>query len=183
MLRMGDEFAHTQRGNNNVYCQDNEISWVDWSGSGPFPSYLELVGRLLELRRDHPVFRQRAFFEGRPVGSDGVKDLAWLRPDGAEMGDDEWRSPSARTIGMYVSGRGIRTRGPRGERIVDDSFLLWLHAGADEQKVQLPGPPWAGGYVVELDTSDDRAPDTSLDAGSGVTLASRSVLVLRATGL
>src|SRR3954447_3438019 len=121
MLRMGDELAHTQRGNNNAYCQDNDVSWIDWSGVDGFPraernEYVDLVARLLALRRDHPVFRQRAFFQGRAVHPDGVKDIAWFTPRGEEMSDNDWSSSSARTLGMFLSGEGIRTRGPRGER-------------------------------------------------------------------
>ena len=178
MLRMGDELAHTQLGNNNAYCQDNEVSWLQWPGDC---GLADAVGRLIALRRRHPVFRQRAFFEGHRL-EDGVKDLAWFTPDGVEMNDADWSSPTARTIGMYLSGRGIRTRGPRGERIVDDSFLLVLHAGGDDRDFLLPGPPWAGGYVVEVDTS---APDlgarTTVAAGAQLMVPARSVLVLRVT--
>jgi isoamylase len=176
MLRMGDELAHTQGGNNNAYCQDNEVSWLDWSAA-PF---VDLVRRLVDLRRAHPVFRQRAFFLGRPVGHDGVKDLTWFTPEGREMDDANWTSPTARTLGMYLSGQGIRTRGPRGERIVDESFLLVLHAGADDARFRLPGPPWAEAYVAELDTA---APDNhqvhDLKAGDELALVSRSAVLLR----
>ncbi|HET6817922.1 MAG TPA: glycogen debranching protein GlgX [Mycobacteriales bacterium] len=176
MLRMGDELAHTQQGNNNAYCQDNEISWLDWS-SAP---YVDLVTRLLSLRRSHPVFRQRAFFQGRPLGSDGTKDLAWFTPAGVEMNDADWSSPSARTLGMFLNGHGIRTRGPRGERIADDSFLLLLHSGEEACKFQLPGEPWASGYLVEIDTASGCVePGIDLDAGATVELAPRSLMVMR----
>jgi glycogen operon protein len=177
MLRMGDELAHTQGGNNNAYCQDNEISWLDWTGGDR--QFVEAVARLLEIRNQHPVFRQRAFFEGHRL-DDGVADLAWFTPAGEEMNDEDWHSPSARTLGMYLSGRGIRSRGPRGERIVDDSFLLVLHAGAEDCVYRLPGPPWASGYVVEFDTAADES-GVALDAGSEIKRAGRSALVLRTT--
>jgi isoamylase len=186
MLRMGDELAHTQRGNNNAYCQDNELSWLDWSGATPLPTaagtaFVDLVATLLRLRRDHPVFRHRAFFQGRPLDGDGVKDLAWFTPEGVEMNDEHWSSRSARTLGMYLSGEGIRSRGARGERITDDSFLLLLHAGARPCDFALPGAPWASGYVVELDTA---APDAdaqgSYDAGGRLALDARSFVLLRA---
>ena len=181
MLRMGDELAHTQGGNNNAYCQDNEISWLDWSGHTPYPSYVDLISRLVRLRREHPVFRQRAFFLGRPVGHDGVKDLAWFTPDGAEMDDADWASPTARTLGMYLSGHGIRTRGARGERITDDSFLLLLHAGEDPGEFRLPGEPWASSYVIELDTAAEHVdPGGWLTAGETTTLTPRSLVLLRA---
>jgi isoamylase len=177
MLRMGDELAHTQRGNNNAYCQDNEISWLDWSAA----PYEQLVTRLLSLRREHPVFRQRAFFQGRALGADGTKDLAWFTPAGVEMDDADWSAPSARTLGMYLNGQGIRTRGPRGERITDDSFLLLLHAGDAAEQFKLPGPPWAASYQVELDTADaDIDGVRELKAGDELTLEARSLVLLRA---
>ncbi|MBV9098422.1 MAG: glycogen debranching protein GlgX, partial [Frankiaceae bacterium] len=178
MLRMGDELAHTQHGNNNAYCQDNELSWLDWSPSST--EMLDVVARLVALRRGHPVFRQRAFFEGHRL-DDGVKDLAWFRADGGELGDADWSSPDLRTVGMYLSGRGIRTRGPRGERITDDSFLLLLHAGDNAEEVRLPGPPWASAYAIEFDTAQPAlAPGGHVDVSATLTLPPRSALLLRA---
>ena len=176
MISMGDELNRTQGGNNNAYCQDNEVSWADWSNA----PYVELVRRLLDLRRQHPVFRQRAFFLGRPMGHNGVKDLAWFTPEGVEMDSSDWASTSARTLGMYLSGQGIRTRGPRGERIVDESFLLVLHAGAEDTTFRLPGPPWAESYVTELDTATpDNHQARDLKAGDDLPLVARSAVLLR----
>jgi glycogen operon protein len=179
MLRMGDELAHTQHGNNNGYCQDNELSWLDWSGDTPLPSYVDLVSRLVELRRRHPVFRQRAFFVGDAISDDGTKDLAWFSAEGAEMSEADWSSRTARTLGMFLSGKGIRTRGPRGERIVDDSFLLLLHSGSEEATFRLPGPPWASTYAVELDTANADAERRELKAEESIPLTPRSLLLLR----
>ena len=134
---------------------------------------------LRALRRDHPVFRQRRFFEGRPIVPDGRKDLAWFAPSGEEMTADHWHDESLRTVGMFFAGDGIRTRGPRGERTTDDSFLLWLHAGPDDLEVKLPGEPWAYGYVVVLSTADGAHGD-GYDARSSVILPGRSCLLLRA---
>jgi isoamylase len=181
MLRMGDEFGHTQRGNNNAYCQDNEMSWLDWSPTGPLTEHLDVVSRLVQLRRTHPVFRQRAFFQGRPIGGDGVKDLAWFTPEGVEMNDADWASTTARTLGMYLSGDGIRSRGPRGERITDSSFLLLLHAGEDEVDCRLPGPPWAQGYTVVLDTGTPDAAARDLKPGDDLALVARSLVLLQVT--
>jgi len=157
------------------------VSWLDWSGTAS--ELVGVVGRLVRLRRSHPVFRQRAFFEGHRL-DDGVKDVAWFTPDGEEMSDADWSSPSARTIGMYLSGRGIRTRGPRGEAIVDDSFLFVLHAGGDDQPFRLPGTPWASAYAVEVDTTAPLvgaapAEGGTLAGGSSVILRARSALLLR----
>jgi glycogen operon protein len=180
MLRMGDELGHTQRGNNNAYCQDNELSWLDWAASGDLSDHVGLVRQLARLRRSHPVFRQRAFFQGHAVGREGVKDLAWFTSEGVEMTDADWSVPSARTLGMYLSGEGIRTRGSRGERILDDSFLLLLHAGAEPTTFRVPGHPWSDGYVVELDTAGPRGTAREPEAGDELTLESRSAVLLRA---
>src|SRR5207248_3529665 len=109
MVVAGDERWRTQGGNNNAYCQDNEISWLDWRGTPEGDDLLALMRQLLALRASAPVLRQPAFFAGRPVpGGDGCKDLAWFHPAGMEMTDDEWFDSGLRTLGMYLDGRGLR---------------------------------------------------------------------------
>ena len=186
MLLAGDELGRTQRGNNNAFCQDNELSWLDWSTQDTAGELCELVRRLVAVRRAAPVLRQRAFFAGRPVpGGEGRKDLAWFRPDGTEMTEREWHSPETRTLGMYLDGGGIRQRGPRGERLADDSYLVVLHAGAEDSTFTLPGPPWATGYEVVVDTAyPDGRPPAGTDRPAGgldVPLPARSAVLLRAT--
>ena len=187
MLLAGDELGRTQGGNNNAFCQDSEVSWVDWSTVDKPGSeeLLALARRLVAVRRGSPVLRQRAFFAGRPVpGGDGRKDLAWFRPDGTEMSEREWHSPETRTLGMYLDGEGIRQRGPRGERLVDDSYLLVLHAGTEDTTATLPGPPWASSYEVVVDsTYGDGRPPAGMDrpaAGLELPLLARSAVLLRA---
>jgi glycogen operon protein len=182
MLAAGDETGRSQAGNNNAYCQDNAISWLDWELSEDSQRLLQLVRHLLAIRRDHPVLRQRAFFRGRPSDDGDVKDLAWFTPAGVEMTDSDWWSPAARTLGMYLSGEGIRSRGPRGERVTDDSFLILMHAGDDKRDFTLPGAPWASWYDVVVDTADEEHPWSGrpLLPDHAVTLLPRSMLVLRA---
>jgi isoamylase len=185
MLLAGDELYRTQGGNNNAFCQDNEVSWVDWSEvDAPVPAGLrELTRRLVALRTASPVLRQRAFFAGRPVpGGAGRKDLAWLRADGAEMTDREWHSPDVRTLGMYLDGDGIRQRGPHGERLADESYLLVLHAGAEDTTFALPGLPWADGWEVVVDTTyPDGVPPAGTDRpAADLPLTARSAVLLRA---
>ena len=156
MLRGGDELGATQLGNNNAYCQDGPLSWLDWSGGSPDPvgddpHLHDMIAALVAIRRTHPVLRQRDFFRGTGTPT-GRKDVAWLRADGAEMSDGDWHRHRCDQLGMFLSGDGIRTRTARGERIVDDSFLLWLNASADPAEVLLPGPPWADEYLPVLDT-------------------------------
>ncbi|MEV7087960.1 glycogen debranching protein GlgX [Streptomyces sp. NPDC093085] len=209
MLVAGDEMGRTQGGNNNAYCQDNEVSWVDWSllggiaedvaeapdasdtpggevpdgaADGPAGLY-RLAVRLLALRRAHPVLRRRAFFSGLRQSPDGVRDLAWFTPYGAEMTEADWYAPAA-TLGLFLSGRDIPGRDARGEKITDDSFLTVLHAGHEPVEFTLPGPPWAGGYELVVDTAraDQRAaPGTVWRGGTAVRVPARAVLLLRVT--
>jgi glycogen operon protein len=192
MLVAGDEMWRTQGGNNNAYVQDNRISWLDWAPSVIGNDLLALTRRLLELRRAHPVLRQRAFFEGHLVeGGDGCKDLAWFHPAGRELSADDWFDTGLRSIGMYLDGRGLRHRSPRGETIVDDSFLLLLHSGDSDGVFTLPGQPWAASYERVIDTTQvgglplARFPGgvpaavSMVPGGADLPMQARSVLLLR----
>jgi isoamylase len=182
MLTAGDELGRTQRGNNNAYCQDNEVSWLHWDDDKVDTGLHDFVRRVLDLRRTHPVFRQRHFFEGVPCDDFGRRDLGWFAPSGAEMTDADWFAPDASTIGMFLAGDAIRSRDHHGAPIVDDSFLIWLHAGEEEHSVVLPAKPWATAYDVVLDSSVDVAEGGrgELRAGETLTLPARSVILLRA---
>ncbi|MEU1630548.1 glycogen debranching protein GlgX [Streptomyces sp. NPDC020096] len=188
MLVAGDEMGRTQGGNNNAYCQDNAVSWVDWSllDVPRWRELFDLAARLIALRRDHPVLRRRAFFSGLPQGQGGLRDLAWFTPRGEEMTEADWFAPAA-ALGMYLSGQDIPQRGPTGRRVHDDSFLTVLHAAATPIRFTLPGPPWARAYEVLVDTS--RAADASAAdpsgpgrhrAGTTITVPERCLLLLRA---
>ncbi|MGW8729794.1 glycogen debranching protein GlgX [Streptomyces sp. NPDC055808] len=183
MLVAGDEMGRTQGGNNNAYCQDGEVSWLDWSlleqpGSREL---LELTARLVELRHRHPVLRRRAFFSGRAQGADGLRDLAWFTARGEEMTERDWYAPAA-TLGLYLSGRDIPGRDARGAPVTDDSFLILLHASDRPADCVLPGPPWAAAYELVVDTSREEQgepPGVTHRGGEMVTLPTRSVLVLK----
>ncbi|MFI6459729.1 glycogen debranching protein GlgX [Streptomyces sp. NPDC050538] len=183
MLVAGDELGRTQRGSNNAYCQDNEISWVDW-GLQEDPGWralTDLTARLIDLRHRHPVLRRRAFFSGRAHSADGIRDLAWFTARGTEMTERDWYAPAA-TLGMYLSGRDIPGRDERGAPIVDDSFLAVLHAGHRPVSFVLPGPPWAERYEVVVDTSREEqgeAPGVVHRAGAAITVPARAVLLLK----
>ncbi|WP_260609684.1 glycogen debranching protein GlgX [Streptomyces sp. WAC06614] len=186
MLVAGDEFGRTQGGNNNAYCQDNPTGWVDWSLTEE-PAWRELFAltrRLLRLRREHPVLRRRAFFSGRQQGADGLRDLAWFTPDGREMTERDWYAPTA-SLGLYLSGRDIPGRDARGRPVTDDSFLTLLHAGDRPLSWELPGAPWATSYELVIDTSHEQQtipPTLRHRAGTRITMAPRSVLLLRVVG-
>ncbi|MBC9730565.1 glycogen debranching protein GlgX [Streptomyces sp. TRM68367] len=186
MLVAGDELGRTQRGNNNAYCQDNEIGWVDWSlpAEPGWRALFDLTSRLIALRHRHPVLRRRAFFSGRAHSTDGLRDLAWFTARGTEMTEQDWYAPAA-TLGMYLSGRDIPGRDARGAQILDDSFLAVLHAGDRPVTFVLPGPPWAERYEVVVDTSREdqaEAPGESHPAGAAITVPERAVLLLKVAG-
>ena len=179
MITAGDERGRTQRGNNNAYCQDNEISWIDWRPDDAWLDVYEITKTALRLRRDHPALRQRHWFEGAPTIRGGPKDLAWLHPSGREMGDEDWFDHDLRTIGMFVSGAPLRAPGPRGEQQVDHSFMLWFNAGWLPQAVHLPENDWVQAGEVVLSTDVKLPQGTRVDAGMRISIGRRSVVVLR----
>ena len=183
MLVAGDERWRTQHGNNNAYCQDNDISWVDWSDTDESTDLMTLTRQLLALRRAAPVLRQPAFFEGQPVaGGEGCKDLAWFHRAGREFTDADWQDDSLRTIGMYLDGRGLRHRDRRGEVIIDDSYLLLLHSGDGPCAFVLPLAPWGAAYEVVVDTAQVGGIPRTLGlvpAGKTYDLLPRSVALLK----
>ncbi|MDQ3593068.1 MAG: glycogen debranching protein GlgX [Actinomycetota bacterium] len=151
MLLHGDELGRTQRGNNNAYCQDNELSWIDWSHVDE--ELLNFTSRVVALRAAHPVFRRRLFFTGA-TDSFGVPDIAWLRPDGNSMGDDDWGTATVRALAVFINGQAIIGPGPRGEQIEDDSFLLLLNPGNEDVDFTLPDGQLGEGWMPVLDTAD-----------------------------
>src|SRR5215468_10533818 len=138
MLLGGDEMGRTQRGNNNGYCQDNEISWFDWRLDDRRRDFLRFTRLLIALRRQHPVLRRRQFFFGRRVLGSELKDVTWFRPDGREMGEADWGNPAARSIGLRLSGDALDEVDARGEPIVDDTLLVLLNAHHEAVPFVLP---------------------------------------------
>jgi isoamylase len=180
MLTAGDELGRTQGGNNNAYCQDNGVSWLDWTDVDE--DLRVFVGRLLRLRRESPVLRQEAFFEGHEVAdSGGTRDLAWFAPGGAQLDTGNWFDTDLQTIGMYLDGRGIRHRDERGRPVQDDSYLVQLHAGAAPVTVHLPGAPWADGYefVVSTEWATGAPPRPTVVAPGPIEVPPRCVWLLR----
>jgi glycogen operon protein len=175
----------TQHGNNNAYCQDNALNWIDWDLDADAEEVLEVTRRLLALRREHPVFRRRKFFQGRPIHGSDLADIGWFGPDGREMDHDQWLAGSLVALGMFLNGDEISEPGPRGERIVDDSFLL-LFNGPDPVQFRLPNGKWANTFELLLDTAIGYAgPDAGRPNGlvEGVTLLADEELALEARSL
>ncbi|HEX3648675.1 MAG TPA: glycogen debranching protein GlgX [Pseudonocardiaceae bacterium] len=181
MLVAGDEMSRTQNGNNNAYCQDNEMSWLDWGLTPDAETLLAFSRRLVHLRARSPALRQPQFFEGR--STPGGPDLIWLRADGGEMSDTDWFDERRRTLGMWIDGSNSQSRTRDGELVADHSWLLLLHAGQDPVEFALPGSQYGPTFDPMLDTSTaDGSPAEAgrLAAGSSVKLPGRSLLLLRA---
>jgi glycogen debranching enzyme GlgX len=181
MLTAGDERGRTQRGNNNPYCQDNEVSWVDWRADDAWLDVYDLTKAALRLRRQHQTLRQRHWFEGRPTIVGGPKDVAWLHPTGREITIEDWHDTGLRTIGMFVSGKPLREPGPRGEQLIDASFLMWFHAGPDPCPVFLPDNDWVRKGEVVLSTDPGVPVGTPVEAGKELLIGPRCVVVLQET--
>jgi isoamylase len=156
MLVMGDELSRTQKGNNNAYCQDNEISWVNWNLSSDQRKLLEFSKQLISLRMRHPSLHRAHFFKGRSIRGSEVSDLIWLRPDGKMMTDADWNNPITKTIGIFLSGNGIDDTDEEGNGIQDDHLLLLLNASELEIECTLPIFDQPLEWKLELDTSDQR---------------------------
>jgi glycogen operon protein len=148
MLLSGDEVGRTQRGNNNAYCQDNDISWFDWSTIDA--DLLEYTKALIALRHEHPVFQRRRWFQGRPLR--GAPDIAWLKSDGTEMSEDDWDQGHATGIGMFLNGEAIQSPDPRGQRVVDDSFLLLFNSWHEPVEWKIPDH-WGEAWEPVVDTA------------------------------
>ncbi|MFI6079535.1 glycogen debranching protein GlgX [Streptomyces sp. NPDC051217] len=185
MLSHGDEFGRTQGGNNNAYCQDNEVAWVHWPEKGDETNkgLLAFTQTMVWLRRDHPVFRRRRFFHGRPVEGthDELSDISWFTPEGEEMIQGDWQATDAKAMSVFLNGQAISEPGPRGERISDDSFLLMFNASAETLEFAVPvdhGSQWR--IVVDTSRPEGVPPGDGpkVDAGERITMIGRSMTVL-----
>ena len=182
MLCGGDEMGRTQHGNNNAYCQDNEISWVDWNLSKPQQALLDFTRSLIALRQLHPVFRRRRFFQGRRIRGAEVKDLSWMRPDGKEMTDEDWAKGYVRCLGVRLAGHAIEEKDPKGRPLLDETYLILLNAHHEPRPFTLPAHKRGVLWQPVLDTAVSH-PDgklvTILRGGTRYDLEARSLAVLR----
>jgi glycogen operon protein len=182
MLLHGDEFGRTQRGNNNVYCQDNEISWLDWGHQQE--GLAEFTAWLVRLRREHPVFRRRRFFQGQDIRGrqHELDDITWLTPSGEEMTDEDWEAGFAKSLGVFLNGDAIGEPDTRGQRVTSGSFLLLFNASEQEVQFTIPPPGYGERWTREIDTArslPEAGDVTTVKAGDRVPLISRSLQVLR----
>jgi len=180
MLYAGDAIGHTQLGNNNAYCQDNATSWLNWNLQPQDRDLLAFVQRMVGLRKRHPVFHRRRFFQGRPIKGASVKDVLWLDPSGNEIGEDEWRDPSLHCLGMFLSGEGVDETDERGRKLRDENFLVLLNAHHEDVGFTLPAFAAGSRWTAWMDTSREgglRSLET-YDVGTPYPLQARSMAVL-----
>jgi len=184
MLLAGDEYARSQQGNNNAYCQDNEVSWLDWAAADR--ELAGFVSALVRFRASHPVFRRRRFFRSRDIRGqrDGLGDIAWLTPAGTEMTDRDWEAGFAKSLSVFLNGDAISELGPRGERIRDDSFLVMFNASEIDLPFTIPPAGYGERWAREFDTSWPASPDgvpgdADIKAGDRLMVTSRSIQLLR----
>jgi isoamylase len=169
MLLAGDEMGRTQAGNNNAYCHDSPLSWLDWDLDDDAESLLAFTRKLIRLWGEHPLFRRRTYFRGRAVRDPEMKDISWLNPDGKEMSDHDWNKTFARALGVLISGRGLTERDEFARLVEDDNLLLLLNAHDEDITFTLPGGPWRS----LLDTSGQAVPQ-----GESYPVKSRSLALL-----
>ncbi len=178
MMLGGDERGRTQLGNNNAWCQDNEISWYDWEVDDERASLLDFARRLLELRRNHPVFRRTHFLDGGPAEAT-LPDAWWFRPDGRQMAQRDWQGPEFRELGVFLNGELTGIVDPRGEAVADDSFVVLLNPTPEEVVFRLPPRRFGLDWELELSTTDPDARAERYPGRSGVEVTARSLVLLR----
>ncbi|MDZ4264008.1 MAG: glycogen debranching protein GlgX [Pseudomonadota bacterium] len=182
MICAGDEMGKSQQGNNNAYCQDNELAWINWTLEKDNQQLLEFVCRLMKLRKQHPIFRRRYFFQGRDIIGAGVKDITWLSPKGCEMTEQEWHHSFARCLGLFLAGDAIDEHDDHGEKISDDNFILLFNTHHEEIDFTLPPHPPLARWEVLIDTSHaegDGSQGRLHHANEKFPLQRRSVVLLK----
>ncbi|MDB5957967.1 glycogen debranching protein GlgX [Ramlibacter sp.] len=176
MLLGGDEFGNSQQGNNNAYCQDNEISWYDWAGKDE--ALLAFTRRLIGIRRSHPALHRQRFFSGRPIRGTDVQDVMWFRHDGETMSDEDWQNSHTQSLAMFLAGNGLRETDREGRPLKDDHLLLMLSASHEDLEFTLPRLPGCEHWELLVDTSNDEAQETH-GAGQKSLLPARSLKLFR----
>jgi len=181
MLLAGDEMGHTQQGNNNAYCHDSALTWIDWSLDKEAQKLQQFVEMLIQLRKQHPIFRRRHFFQGSDIVGAGAKDISWLAPSGREMTEREWQQSFARSLGLFLAGNALEEYDERGRRVEDDTMIMLLNAHHESIEFQLPAQPRNARWQVLIDTSfaDGKRKDGRFFYSNGsYPLQARSVVLL-----
>ncbi len=180
MMSMGDEVGRTQWGNNNAYCQDNELSWFDWQLDARRRSLLDFTRKVLALRARQPTLQRRNFFQGATLDDSRFKDLVWFRPDGKEMTAEDWQAARTKCLGYFLGGDAIATRDPDGKKVLGDSLLIFLNAHSEAVTLTLPAPEWGEAWETLLETARESTDQSQrVAAGGSFVLGGRAVIVLR----
>lgn len=181
MLSHGDELGRTQKGNNNTYCQDNELSWVDWDLDEERRALLEFTSKVIKFRLDNPVFRRRRFFAGDSShgGESHIGEIEWLQPNGESMSEEDWNTWFAKSVMVYLNGSAIPEPDERGLPIINDDMLMLFSANSEEVTFTLPGLMWGGTWHEDINTADPVSSGVTYQPGDTVTLPGRTVIVLR----
>ncbi len=179
MLLSGDELGKTQHGNNNAYCQDNELSWIDWANADE--EFLLFTKKIIHFSKRHPAFNRRSWFKGRPIRGVGVEDIAWFLPEGLEMTEENWNQDFAKSLAVFLNGKGIHSVGPKGEKITDDSFYLIFNAFYASLMYVLPLDKFGNKWIKVLDTHENYLEETGevYKAGDAVVVEGRSIVILK----
>jgi len=180
MLVAGDELGKTQAGNNNAYCQDNQISWIDWAHADQ--NLLGFVRKLTHFQHAHPVFCRRRWFKGRPIQGSGVEDIAWFLPNGNTMSEENWSHDFAKSLGIFLNGKAIPSDGPKGERVIDNNFYIIFNAYDGELPYTVPSEPFGSSWTKVIETNENYFEEEggqSYAPGDTITVQGRSVVVLK----
>lgn len=179
MLVAGDEFGRTQNGNNNAYCQDNEISWLNWENADE--SLLKFTQKLIALRKKHAIFSRRGWFQGHPIKASGLNDIAWFLPEGIEMTNDNWSHDFAKSLGVFFNGKEIAAVDCKGKKVTDDSFYVIFNAYHEPLDYVLPPEKFGENWCKILDTSENCISEEGkpFDCSEKINVAGNSVVVLK----
>ena len=183
MISGGDEIGRSQKGNNNGYCQDNELSWFDWENFDE--SLLNFTRNLIALRRKHRIFARRKWFQGRPLHGTGVKDIAWFTPQAKEMSEEDWKAGFAKSLGVFLNGDAIASTDMYGDRVTDDSFYFVFNAHHEPMQFTLPDGSFAQNWLKLIDTNesprrrDRRKGQQEFPAGGKIDVPPRSLILLQ----
>jgi isoamylase len=179
MLVAGDELSRTQQGNNNGYCQDNEISWINWEKADK--DLQAFTKKLIFLRKDHAAFSRKNWFKGEPVKGNGIDDIAWFLPDGSQMSEEHWKQAFAKSIAVFLNGQGLHAVDAEGSKVVDDSFYIIFNAHHEAVDYKLPAEEYAKNWNLLIDTSKpEQMPDEQiLNSGDNIKVGGRSVILLQ----
>jgi glycogen operon protein len=179
MLVAGDEISRTQRGNNNAYCQDNAISWINWEHADS--DLLQFTQKLIGLYKKHPVFTRRRWFQGQPVKGIGLEDIRWFLPEGDEMTEENWNHDFAKSLAVYMNGHGLRSLDEKGRKIIDNSFYIIFNAYEGDLNYKLPPDKYGDEWIKVLDTHENYISEDGEKYGPEDTIKvhGRSVVLLK----